>query len=155
MNASLEQLAVPRGDMSEVWKRADGVETVYFSGFLVDLLKEIARRYKTMMKKEFPKYRIVVSKLFTSSATDSGDGAQKGGGFGTKELPKAAAKEGEEQDPNVKDFRGLVQEVRCEPKKAALMPMTPTPERKTIVAFSEPFFDTVSLSILMKKPILQ
>lgn len=35
------------------------------------------------------------------------------------------------------------------------MPMTITAERAEVVKFSEPFFQTVSLSILMKKPILQ
>jgi hypothetical protein len=130
-------------------------EKYYFSGFLIDLLDQIKNKYKDMMKKEFPEYRIVVSRLFSLPPEGTGaDAKDKGGGFGTKELPKAATKEGEEQDATTKEFRGLVQEVRCTPNTVALMPMTPTPERKTVVSFTEPFFDTVSLSILMKKPIL-
>ena len=154
MNASLEQQAIPRGEKYEKWKREDREETVFFSGFLIDLLDEIVKRYKVEMKKDFPKYRVIVSKHFAGSGDPSGELA-KGGGFGSKELPKAAAKEGDDSDSLTKDFRGLVHEVRCGKKTVALMPMTPTPERKTIVAFTEPFFDVVSLSILMKKPILQ
>ena len=36
----------------------------------------------------------------------------------------------------------------------ALLPMTPTPERMLLVTFGEPYFETISLSVLMKKPIL-
>lgn len=152
MNSSLEQVAVPRGTVSEKWKRDESEETMYFTGFLIDLLDEIVKRYKKELKKDFPKYRIITSKAF-AGGTEEG---VKGGGFGSKELPKAAAKEGDgEGDASNKEFKGLVQEVRCGKKMVALMPMTPTPERKTIVSFTEPFFDVVSLSILMKKPILQ
>lgn len=146
---------MPRGKVSETWKTESEDEgpskTVYFSGFLIDLLELIVARYKQELKKEFPKYRIMVSRGFGPGAEEGA----KGGGFGAKELPKAAGKEGEEEGTQNKEFKGLVQEVRCLTKVAALMPMTPTPERKTIVAFTEPFFDVVSLSIMMKKPILQ
>ena len=152
VNSSLEQQAVAKGSLSETWKLESGEEKVYFSGFLIDLLKEIAIRYQQVMKKEFPKHRVIVSRLF--AGINDPDGA-KGGGFGTKELPKAATKDGEEVDTSKRDFRGLVQEVRCGSKTIALMPMTPTPERKIFVSFTEPFFDVVSLSILMKKPVLQ
>lgn len=42
------------------------------------------------------------------------------------------------------------------PNRIALLPMTPTWEREQLgVRFSEPYFQTTSLSILMKKPRLQ
>lgn len=139
--------------MSESWIVGEDEEaqkrSFYFSGFLIDLLDEIIIKYKEELKKDFPKYRIMVSRGFGPSGEENA----KGGGFGAKELPKAAGKE-EEENLN-KEYKGLVAEVRCGQKIAALMPMTPTPERKTIVAFTEPFFDVVSLSIMMKKPILQ
>jgi ABC-type amino acid transport substrate-binding protein len=61
----------------------------------------------------------------------------------------------DEEASDSKEFKGIIREVQCQKQKVALMPMTPTPERKLKVRFSEPFFDTVSLSIMMKKPILQ
>ena len=174
VNQTLEEISIPRGDANETMEvpvKGSGDDegkgkvkgTVFFSGFLIDLLNEIKAEFKKTLKKDFPKHRIIVSRAFAHPPEDSKQEGEsrKGGGFGTKELPKAAGKDsgsdesGGSGSEDKTIFKGLVAEVRCSKKTVALMPMTPTPERKTVVRFTEPFFDVVSLSILMKKPILQ
>lgn len=135
--------------------------SVYYTGFLIDLLDLIQQEYSKMYPGEaFPEYTIAMSTLFNpkaSGAPDSGN-AEGGnvGGFGAKTMPKigSANAETDESDTD-KDFKGIIREVKDCKCKIALMPMTPTPERLMAVRFNEPFFDMVSLSILMKKPILQ
>lgn len=171
VNASLEQLGPPTvkqidfdshpKEKTDTYAPMGGGDdgdsatktTTYFSGFLIDLLDEIRKKYQSTGK-TFPPYRIVMSRLFGPPGS--------GGGFGSKEMPKASAgggkdeksEEGDEKEKS-KELKGMVKEVHCQKNKVALMPITPTPERRLKVDFSEPFFDTVSLSILMKKPILQ
>ena len=164
VNATLEQRSTEPGKETQTWvRKTKETPTLYFSGFLVDLLEEIRKAYPILLKKEFPKYRIVQSSLFDPmvGASDEGgsDTSKKNAGFGARELAKAA-KGGEQSadsggEAAESTYGGLVKEVmQCE-NTVALMPMTPTPERKTRVAFTEPFFDVVSLSIMMKKPVLQ
>lgn len=173
----METIAIktPEGSDSDKQPRVN----LYFSGFLIDLLNAIEKRYKEIHKKDFPKYRIVLSRLFGPPRAEKGGGGGgeggggggseggggfASGGFGHREMAKSAGagggkdgkKEGEEEgSAAVKDFKGMVREVYCQKEKVALMPMTPTPERLLRVYFTEPFFETVSLSILMKKPLLQ
>ena len=136
--------------------------SVYYTGFLIDLLDMIQEEYAKMFSGEaFPEYTVGMSTYFdprASGSMDSSSSSEGGnvGGFGAKVMPKigSTATEGDDGDQD-KDFKGIVREVKDCKCKIALMPMTPTPERLMAVRFNEPFFDTVSLSILMKKPILQ
>lgn len=168
------QPSVSQDNEDEGDQKKDTDITIYYSGFLIDLLEKIKERYPDAVGAPFPKYRIVMSRLFgpPKEKKEGGDGDSNywaSGGFGSRAMAKAGAggKEnevkkdaGDDDDGGdatkaIKaDFRGMIQEVRCQKQKIALMPMTPTPERKLKVHFSEPFFDTVSLSIMMKKPIL-
>lgn len=137
---------------------------VYYTGFLIDLLHLIQDEYtKTYTGEPFPEYTVAMSTFFNpkaSGAADSGGGgASEGGnvgGFGAKMMNKIGSSNTEgEDDGESKEFKGMIKEVKECKCKIALMPMTPTPERLMAVRFNEPFFDMVSLSILMKKPILQ
>ena len=143
---------------------------IYYSGFLIQLLEKIKAKYNEKHPdNKFPKYRIMMSRLFgppgneKAGAKPEENAVGVGGGFGSKAMPKAGeegkekSEEGGDADaPKLsKNFRGIIREVMCQKQKVALMPMTPTPERRLVVDFSEPFFETVSLSIMMKKPILQ
>ncbi|KAI1287393.1 Glutamate receptor [Halotydeus destructor] len=121
------------------------VQETQVKGFSIDLLKALIKRYEEK-NGPFPKHVIDISTGFT-----------EGHGFGYREMGKTGAtKQG---DTAVKEFNGIVKELVGEESmpqwRISLLPMTKTPERLDKVDFGEPYFETVSLSILMKKPILQ
>lgn len=131
-------------------------------------MDKIVETYQQDYKGEqFPKYRIELSKRFNPKvgAAPGDSGEESGGnfgGFGAKVMKKASttgnpeeSSGGEGGTDTSDDFQGMIGEIKKCKCKIALMPMTPTPERKIVSKFTEPFFDMVSLSIMMKKPILQ
>lgn len=152
----------------EPYKSANPKVTVYYTGFLIDLLNAIAEQYQKDYNEKFPDHQVIMSSLFnpkgisSDSSSEGGESGQNIGGFGAKTMKKAGSSGSDDSSNSdgggsegAELFKGMVSEVAKCKCMAALMPMTPTPERKLMVKFTEPFFDMVSLSIMMKKPILQ
>ncbi|XP_053209677.1 ionotropic receptor 25a-like isoform X2 [Panonychus citri] len=105
------------------------VKQIIYEGFLIELFEEIKRRLET----KFPEYE------FEESSESS---------IGILEMDEDA--ETEEDELN---FNGLISEIFQNDYQMALAPVEITEDRQLVSDFSEPIFDLIGFSILMKKPI--